>query len=71
MRWALPNSISFYLRTQEALSARLALARQDHEAARSVGETSGAAALIAAANARVLATIQLMSAATRPSAFRQ
>ena len=34
MRWALPNSISFYLRTQEALSARLALARQYDEAAR-------------------------------------
>jgi imidazolonepropionase-like amidohydrolase len=63
LRWALPNSIISYLRTQEAFAARQALARQYDEAARSVGETSGAAALIAAANARVLATTRLMSAA--------
>ena len=63
MRWVLPNSIQTYLRTQEAHSARLALARQYEAAAKSVGETSGAAALIAAANARALATTRLMAAA--------
>ena len=63
MRWVLPGSIIRYLRSEEALSARLALARQYDEAARSVGETSSAAALIGAATARALATTQLMSAA--------
>ena len=63
MRWALPNSISFYLRIKKRCQHGWRSHGSTDEAARSVGETSGAAALIAAANARVLATIQLMSAA--------
>jgi imidazolonepropionase-like amidohydrolase len=63
MRWVLPGSVMSYLRTQEALAARQALARQYDEAARNAGESGGAAAAIAAANARVLATVQLMSSA--------
>jgi imidazolonepropionase-like amidohydrolase len=63
MRWALPNAIRHYLRTQEALTVRRALAREYDAAAQNAGETSGAAALIAAANARVLATTRMMSSA--------
>jgi imidazolonepropionase-like amidohydrolase len=69
MRWALPPSVLAYLHSPEALAARRALAAQYDEAARSVGETSGAAALIAAANARALATMRLMSAADVPLIF--
>jgi imidazolonepropionase-like amidohydrolase len=63
MRWVLPSSIQNYLRTQEALSARRALASEYDAEAQRLGETSGAAALIGAANARALATMRLMSAA--------
>jgi imidazolonepropionase-like amidohydrolase len=69
MRWALPKSIISYFRTTEALLSRRALARQYEEAAKSVGETSEAAALIGAANARALATAKLMVSAGVPLLF--
>jgi imidazolonepropionase-like amidohydrolase len=61
--WALPGAIVTYLLTEEAQAARRALAAAYEEGARSAGETVGAAVLIAAANARAMATVRMMSAA--------
>jgi imidazolonepropionase-like amidohydrolase len=63
LAWALPGTIIAYLRTEEAQAARRALAREYEQGARAAGETVGAVALIAAANARAMSTMRLMSRA--------
>ncbi len=63
LRWALPAAIVSYLRGEDAQTVRKAMAHDYDAAARSAGEKAGAAALIAVANRRVLATTQLMAAA--------
>jgi imidazolonepropionase-like amidohydrolase len=63
LAWALPRAVIGYLRTEEAEAMRRALATAYDEAARSAGETVGAARLIATASARAMATTRLMDEA--------
>ncbi|MGB2713203.1 MAG: amidohydrolase family protein [Vicinamibacterales bacterium] len=69
LAWSLPEEILAYLRTPEAQSVRRTMADAYEQAARSVGETSGAAALIAVAIERAKATTRLMVEAQVPLIF--